>query len=180
MDYKYISQNTLEYLTSRPSCSPYDIYKKLKEFSNSAFYGKGSLTLKDQYSIIKMFIDSEPEIDTSDKKALNELLKIDYFSSNRWGGIPEILNRTVPHGFKEKCFQFLSEKSNIERYLPGNIDIPPKEILKNVHFEILEIDPSSHISSEKIIFKITPVLFDYSRQDTVDGHFWYSPVEMGI
>lgn len=94
-----------------------------------------------------------------------EALKLDFLQNTKTSSLPTVFNRYEVDGFKNKCHEFLQNNENISIYLPSYENIPAKNIIKQIHFELFNIDITKlqevgykidSIKEEQII-----VLFDY-------------------
>ncbi|OPZ84867.1 MAG: (Dimethylallyl)adenosine tRNA methylthiotransferase MiaB [Firmicutes bacterium ADurb.Bin419] len=162
---------TINYLIKNFFYSPFDFYEKLSVYFKKSGYFDRSLSSRELYTIILEFVKkSELEIDL---KVVNELLKFDFLISNNTNNLPEGINRNMDVSFKEKCFEFLKCGENIPKYIPGFEGLPAKQIYGRVHFEIFSFDVTKdNIGGDES----TVVLFDYTTDNPVSGHFCFSKV----
>jgi radical SAM superfamily enzyme YgiQ (UPF0313 family) len=163
-------RNSLNFIIKYFSKSAFDLYERLYFFFvNSGLLNKAH-SARDLYTILLDFfkeVSSKSEFDI-----FNELLKIDYLSSDNSNSLPVNINRVNFPGFKELCFDFLKDHNNIKEYLPGFIGITPKSIFKDVHFEIFDFDIKGF--EESLITKDRNVIvFDYSQKDRITGLYNY-------
>lgn len=162
--------NTLKYTTTRLYSSlPYNFYLDFYRFNSGKGYLERPVSLKKLFDILLDF--AKESFESADVDIINELLKLDYLSRDRSGSLPGGIKRILPEGFKERCFDFLRDKSNIVEYIPFFEDETPKEIFKHVHFEVFNFDVVQYLRYGSIEKKDVVLLFDYSREDKVTSQF---------
>lgn len=149
---------TLEYIIPAFFGSPFEFYRKLSAFGFEKGYLDRALSSRELYSILFEFIKTV--IDQTGYGLLNDYLKLDFLASDSSNNLPGGLERTESKNFKEWCFEFLKNEQNIRTYLPGYINVPAKQIFKNVHFEKFD-----HLK--------TLLLFDYGSKNRVTGLYNY-------
>lgn len=100
--------------------------------------------------------------------AYRELLKFDFLKGTRSPGLPSFLYREIQKDFKNQCHEFLQQRENLVRFLPAYVELPAKQIMKQVHFErftwdvlALEGDPQQLQQGPRE----QVVLFDYQLQN---------------
>lgn len=158
---------TIDYLIKSFFSSPFDFYEKFSEYFKKCGYFKRSLSSRDLYTIVLNFVgESELGIDL---KIINELLKFDFLLSNNTNNLPIGIVRNMDLNFKEKCFEFLKREEYISKYIPSFEGVSAKQIYTKVHFERFLFD----ITKDNIAENKTVVLFDYTTNNDVTGHFHY-------
>jgi len=161
---------TLKYIVDKLYSSlPYNFYRDFYRYNSSKGYLKSPVSLNKLFDIIIGFIEENFSI--SDIYIVNDFLKLDFLSRDKSRSLPEKITRIQPKGFKESCFDFLRNEKNIETYLPDFAGEAPKNIYKNVHFELFNLDVSHYLKDGKIENSETVLLFDYSRADKVTGRY---------
>jgi len=58
---------------------------------------------------------------------LNEILKFDFLVSDNTNNLPKGLERLYIDNFGERCFEFLKNRENVEKFLPEFSDTPAKK-----------------------------------------------------
>ncbi len=104
-----------------------------------------------------------PEVDSN---KVNEYLKLDYLSAHNDPNLPKGIEAVLPSGFRSKCFNFLSCRQNITNYIPQFSNYTPKQILKQVHFEVINIENNE-------VF-----LFNYLKRNRVSGLYEIIPINI--
>ena len=159
-------KSTLNLILANFYKSPFKFFEDLYKFweredLQHAFHGKNQLyiILYDFYNYMGF-----PREDL-----LKEVMKFDYLKNNKTSSLPDVFNRNIESDFKNKCHKFLQNEENIKYYLPSYINLPAKQIIKKVHFEIfsynvgeIDKDPQQlHSIKEKNII----ILFDYDMDN---------------
>ncbi|KAB3534372.1 B12-binding domain-containing radical SAM protein [Alkaliphilus pronyensis] len=113
-------------------------------------------------------------------QVFKEILKFDYLKNTRTSSLPDFFHRETDDGFKNKCHEFLKQEDNLQKFLPGYIDTPAKQIIKRVHFErfkhnVIEIEDNPYLFKEPTE-KNTTVLFDYDIENKSIDHSRYYEV----
>ncbi|MCX7841871.1 MAG: B12-binding domain-containing radical SAM protein [Clostridia bacterium] len=159
--------HTLKYIIGNYFSSPFDFFLELFLYSRQAGFYQQKLSSRQMYTVLMDFMKGRAC--ENDLRVINELLKLDYLSSDSSGNLPQGIERRIIPVFKEMCFEFLKDEKNVEKYLPEFRGMPAKQIFKQVHFELLAADENLR---EKVI------MFNYSRKDAVTGLFNYWEVSL--
>ncbi|MCR1897736.1 B12-binding domain-containing radical SAM protein [Irregularibacter muris] len=129
----HIFDYTIDYLIQHHYQSPFDF------FEDFAIYWEEKDLYRQFHSqkyLYKILLDYCKSI-FGDFSIIHELLKFDYLLTHK-GPLPEFFIENIIENKKEKSFEFLKHGKNIEKYLPEYINNTPKEIYKNVHFELFD------------------------------------------
>ncbi|MDO8610418.1 MAG: DUF4080 domain-containing protein, partial [bacterium] len=169
---------SLNFIISFFSKSAFELYEELYNyFLNNGLYNK-SYSVRDLYKILLGFFNefsSKSEVDI-----LNDLLKMDYLSSDNSNNLPVNINRIIIPGFKELCFNFLKDLNNIDKYIPGFIGVASKNIYKDVHFEVFDFDISKGFKGMFLSKNRNVILFDYSEKNRVTGLYKFQKIPMSL
>ncbi len=159
----------LNNITGNYFTSAFDFYRGFYRYNLEMNRNIQSVSGRDLLSLLLEYAKTVNGIDIASFK---EYLKLDFLASDSSGHLPAILERIVPQGFNDQCYEFLKDQNNLAAYLPAFVGIPAKQIMKNVHFELLSIDICA--KTQSIIDKSYFVyLFDYSTRDAVTGGYKY-------
>jgi radical SAM superfamily enzyme YgiQ (UPF0313 family) len=167
---------TTDYLVSRCFDTPYEFYLNLFwYFINHSKYER-TVPARELYSLLTYYVKSffGPEI----QQEVNELLKLDFLSSDSSGRLPEGLERIQSPGMKESCFEFLKREENIQRYLPRFTGISAKQIYKQVHFEQFSHDVSAADPCKVLAREAAVLLFDYGSKSRITGLFQFYKIDL--
>lgn len=158
---------TLKYVINDMYRSPFEFFREFHTYCMRMNFSGKAFSSRDTYTILLGFIAGiAPE---EKYKIIKDIARLDFLSSDNSNNLPAGLERNIEPGFKEKCFEFLRVSENIEIYLPAFTNLPPKQIIKKVHFEIFNYDVTLPGQKTGIKKGKTVVLFDYSRKDRVTG-----------
>lgn len=168
--------NSIDYVINRYFHSAFDFYKNFYKFNHEAGYLERSISSRQLYTVFLEFLKG---LTTEDEILLiNELLKLDYLSSDNSNNLPEGICRDIPVGFKEKCFEFLKNEKNISTYIPEFKGMPAKHIYKFVHFEVFRYDITEKNNKGRFEKNKCVVLFNYNSKDRVTGLYDCSKVNL--
>lgn len=131
-----------------------------------------SISARGLYDVLAEFIEGTADENVREK--VNELLKLDFLSTDNSNNLPDKVKRRLEPNFKEECFGFLKNEENIRRYLPEYAGIPAKQVYKQVHFESFNYD----VTEGGLEKTRTIVLFDYGQRDKVAGFYRFVKVEL--
>ncbi|MCX8129933.1 MAG: B12-binding domain-containing radical SAM protein [Clostridia bacterium] len=163
----------LEYIMNRLFMSAFEFYEHLSAYYRTKGFMNKPPSSRTLYSILYDFLK---DIAPDRKGFINEILKLDFLSSDNSNNLPEGIEREVMQGFKEWCFDFLKSEQNISLYLPDFKGVPPKQIYKSVHFEIFSKDVLSELGISDLNRGKYVVLFNYSRRSRVTGLYEFKPI----
>jgi radical SAM superfamily enzyme YgiQ (UPF0313 family) len=161
---------SLEYITEEIYTSPFNFYYQFSKFNEERNYLNRLIGAKELYSILHEFIRNSMKEEHF--SILEDLLRLDFLKCDSSGRLPQVLRRHVSPSFRNRCFEFLQDETNIKKYLPEFAGQAAKEIFKRVHFQMFDYD----ITSQNIHVyprKQTVILFDYSTKDRVTEWFKY-------
>lgn len=115
--------------------------------------------------LYEIFMDFYNYKEFSNLEIFKEILKFDFFKNTKTWSVPQVFNRVRIDDFKNKCHKFLQDSDNLKKYLPSYMDMPAKQIIKQVYFQPFNIDVTSlsdiEYKLDKISMEKTVVLFDY-------------------
>ncbi|SDK77454.1 B12-binding domain-containing radical SAM protein [Natronincola ferrireducens] len=98
-----------------------------------------------------------------------EVLKFDYIKHNKTSSLPKFLPIMEGKDFKNKCHKFLQQLEVLEKYLPNYIELPAKQIIKKVHFELFNYNVVDVEKNPKSLIQLqqekTVLLFDYDIEN---------------
>lgn len=150
----------IDYIIDNYFLSAFDFYLGFYNFNIRNKRNIQSVALRDLYLLLLEYSES---IEGIDKVMLRDLLKLDFLASDSSGHLPAGFSSIIPFGFKDKCFEFLKDESNLTIYLTSFAGLPAKQIMKNVHFEYLNG---------------SVCLFDYSGKDAVTGRYKFHIIDI--
>lgn len=167
---------SLNFAAGRLFESPFDFYHEFYLYCTGKGYLKWSLANRELYTVLLEFFKGF--VSTGDTGIFNELLKLDFLSSDNSGNLPAGIEREVVYSFKDRCFEFLKDEGNVTRYLPEFEGIPAKQIFKNVHFEVFNYDVTQKDEDYNYRKARTVVLFNYSKRNRVTGLYKSMKVDL--
>lgn len=167
--------NTLEYMVRHVFSSAFVFYHSFFLYRKENGYDKRAPSSRELYTVLLEFCKkcAEDKEDRNVEILSNELLKLDFLSSDNSGNLPIGIKRMHQDGFKEYCFDFLKDSTNIEKYLPGFKNYPAKQIYKQVHFELFDYNFTEQSPTFNYEKRKTIVLFNYSIRNKVNGLYEY-------
>lgn len=160
---------SLQYLIRHCFSSPFEFYHRFYQYNRKEGFLDRPISSKDCYRVLYDYL--ETILSGSEAETVHELLKFDFLLTDQTGHLPSFLYRELPKSFHENCFGFLKKEENIIRCLPGFINISPKQIFKNVRFEVFEREVTKISVEEEAVAQKTVILFNYQNRDKVTG--WY-------
>ncbi len=157
---------SIEFIIQNFYSNSFKCFEELWKYWKYSGYHHMSHSKNKLYEILIGFYGSNkfdnPEI-------FKEVLKLDFLKNTKTSSLPQILNRIEMDDFKNKCHEFLQRDENIEKYLPLYIGMPVKQIIKQVHFELFNVDVTEldtiGYKIEKIKQEQIVVLFDYLMEN---------------
>lgn len=157
----------LDYIINNYFPSVFDFYLCFYQFNLKMNRNIQSLAGRDLYSLLFEFVKSVEYVDI---ESFKEYLKLDFLASDSSGHLPAVLDRIALDGFKDKCYDFLKDQNNLIKFLPSFAGVPAKQIMKNVHFELILIaEYQKRIKKEDKAPLV--YLFDYTVRDVVTGRY---------
>ncbi len=152
----------LEYIVHKFFSSAFEFYLGFYRYNLSVSRNIQSVSSRDLTAFLLEYATSLESIDIV---SIKECLKLDFLASDSSGHLPEGLERSLPPGFLDRCHEFLRNPDKLAEYLPQFIGTPAKQIMKQVHFEVISMQ----------VF-----LFDYTDRDTVTGRYKFIPIDFAI
>jgi len=156
-------RKSVEYLINAYGKGAYGFYRNFGDFYAAKGFFERGISAREIYSLLLEFGEASQLVD---RELLEELLVFDYLSSDNTGNIPRTLKINIDKAFRDKCFEFLRNPANIEKYLPHMKGISSKEIYKKVYF--LPANYNFKLS-KGLVKRESVILFDYTRKDRVTG-----------
>ncbi len=141
---------------------PYEFYRELAQYCARNGFLDRAVSARELYGIM---LDFAKDTGRYDVRVLNELLKLDFLSSDRSRSLPPGIERIHRDFFGAACRKFLENRDNLARFLPALADLSTGEILKRVHFEIFQFKGKPSV-----------YLFDYENRSRVTGLYRYVDV----
>lgn len=164
-------QQTLKYLIDNHFESAFGFFEDLRIYCRETGFYQKALSARELYNILMKF--AVEVIDVCNVELVNELLKLDFLSTDSSNNLPEGLVREKNINVNELAFEFLKQEANVTEYLPRFLGVPPKQIFKKVHMEVFSYDIiSGDLKKEKAV-----VLFNYSVRDKITGLYEYRKIE---
>ena len=154
---------SLDYIINGYYNSAFEFFDELAEFFENRGLDKLSHSRKALYDILDEFIVHKIGKNTG---VFREFLKFDLVYHQKGVQLPAWASRLQPDNFKESCFEFLKKRTNVEKFLPQFADLPAKKIIKEVDFEVFDINVLETVQEHQK--SKTIVLFDYSVLDVYD------------
>ncbi|MCR4434866.1 MAG: B12-binding domain-containing radical SAM protein [Clostridiales bacterium] len=168
--------NTLDCLIRHYPGTAFEFYRSFALFGLKTGYFGRSVSGRDLYTVLLEFAESfTPE---EVHRQINDLIKLDFLSSDNSSNLPAGVKRNNEPNFKERCFEFLKDEENIRFYLPDYVGIPPKQIFKKVRFQVFDHDVTRIHEDGTMDRSRSVVLFDYGRRDKVTGLYGYKKVDI--
>ncbi len=152
---------SLKFITSKIFSNPFEFYYEFSKYYRIEGYFDKPASSQSLYDILLAFLKTK--VDMTHYELLNELMKFDYLRTNNTRSLPKNLKRIQESSFHQRCFDFLKDENNIAFYLPAQVGFSPKQVFKNVHFEMFSYDILSTQRCPNVI------LFDHTNKDKVTG-----------
>lgn len=124
-----VFSNSMEYLLAKYN-SKYDFFKDLWVFYSTNGYNTVGQSRNNLYEILSKF---------SDDGLFLDILKLDYFTFNKGVNTPKWSLREYDRGLLKERFEILTEEfiaENLKEY----VEMPVKEVVKHLQFEVFEYD----------------------------------------
>lgn len=163
---------SLKYLIHEYGKTAYSLFRDFGQWYEGRGLFERGISSKELYSLLLEFGKNLSGVDS---QLLTQLLIFDFLSSNNTGNIPGSLRYETDGEFRDKCFEFLRNETNIALYLPNMLGKSSKEIYKSVKFFRFDYDISDE---DCYIYNETVVLFDYTSKDRVSGLYKNYPVKL--
>jgi radical SAM superfamily enzyme YgiQ (UPF0313 family) len=160
--------NTIEYILARRMDSPFELFEDISRFWEGNGLHLSKHSQKNMYAHMYRYMTKRLGIP---RAMVNELLKYDFLLSEKALVLPEPIARIEIPLFKQRCYDFLGNQDNVDRYLPDYRGLASKNILKLVHFEAFGTEALRFIKSgiNTDSRDISVVLFDYRNRDKIRG-----------
>ena len=187
--------NSLKFIINNFFNSPFQFYREFYLYNLKHGYLDKPISAREQYTVLINFIEYiVKNLDLQHiqhmeksffKNIMNDLLKLDYLSTNNTGNLPEGINRVIEPGFKDWCQGFLKDNNNVMQYLPSFKGMSGIQILKKIRFEtfgydVLTVQESFlnnlHEEINENLHKKVTILFDYTNRHKVTGVYRYSRI----
>lgn len=141
-------ENTIDYILKNYFHTPFEFFRDF-----ALFWEEKNLFLQphSQKQLYKIFLDYW-ETKNKDCHIIHEILKFDYLLSNN-SPMPTCFTEHPIKFKKEKSFEFVKVKDNVEKYFPEFIDKSPKEIYKRIHFELFNTNILEIVKHENNFIK---------------------------
>lgn len=155
-------RHTLDFLHKILDTNPFEFYRSFSLYWNLKDHFSSSKSLNDLYSILQNFItDQYADILSPEQfNLLNEYLKLDWLLCSRCGSIPASIKRYNHSLVKEKLHEYLkSNLKNIEGF-DSFKNIPTREILKHIGYEVFERDIFGSTPSKRQVLMVYPLKHD--------------------
>ncbi|ABN54381.1 MAG TPA: B12-binding domain-containing radical SAM protein [Hungateiclostridium thermocellum] len=167
-------QRTLKYLIEGFFPSPAAFFEEFSKYYEAAGCYDRSISSRELYTILLDFASSlDMEVNLV---LLNEILKFDFLVSDNTNNLPKGLERLYIDNFGERCFEFLKNRENVEKFLPEFSDTPAKKIYNKVHFEAFRFNVADETLAQDE--DTTVILFDYSQKDSITGHYRFYKIQL--
>lgn len=128
--------NTLEYIeANKTGGMSFDFYRGLYLYCKEMGCLDRPLAARENYAVMLEYLTGRCNVEHVVAK---DLLKLDFLLSDSSGSLPAVLADEVSASFRQKCFDFLRSRDNVNYYLPRMVDLPAKQIYKQVHFELFK------------------------------------------
>lgn len=158
--------NTIEYILADRFGSPYEFFLRLSRYWGDNGLHRMKHGQKRLYSIMYDYMTAGLGMSG---EGVNGLLKYDYLLTEKAFVLPEPLKKTGMPNFKQRCFDFLGNPHNVEKYLPGYAGFTAKQLYKQVHFEVFGRREMEYINMGPHKDAGAVILFDYSKPGGIRG-----------
>ncbi len=169
LEYFYNSHrfdNIIRYAVQQYSKGPFGFYDRLAGYWEEKGLHRSRHSLKNMYALLYDYLTGHLGLPSL---TVNEIMKLDFLLRERALVLPRPLKKLEFLHFKQRCYDFLNNTENLEKYLPGYRHLPSKNIYKMVHFEVFDprglkaLDEYRDMEGrDKIV-----LLFDYMDRDKI-------------
>ncbi len=180
---------SLEFFIEKYFGSPFAFYESFYEYHCDNGYLDIPSSLRDQYRIFNSFyMKMMPAFENSDRTDedvlfFGELLRLDFLASDNSGTLPDFMERRGDPLLKDKYTDFLRNTSLVNHIIPEAYGMTPKQILKDVHFELIRLnllnsDVEGEISFRSfcLVKEANVFIFNYFYRDKVTSRYQFSPL----
>lgn len=167
---------SLEYVIGQFYPTAFEFYREFHTFNRQRGYLKYPVSSREQYSILIEFLKRNTACEVFCIAV--DMLKLDFLSTDNSGNLPGGMQSQAGGDFKDRCFAFLKDESNVALYLPQYQGVPAKQIFKQVHFEVFDYGVHQEGENSEIAMKRTVILFDYGSRSRVTGRYKYHAVNL--
>lgn len=138
--------------------SPFRFFEALAAFYEAKGYHLAAHSNLEYYTILHEFFQSRTK---GEETLFQWYAKFDLYSHEKAKKLPDWLTVSLPEEkqWKEKSYQFYSDRKQIQTYLPQYAEMDTKQIYRQAHIEVF---PFSPLTGEK---EETPILFNYRNCD---------------
>lgn len=148
-------QKTLEYLlTFFPT--PFDLFQALGDFYETNQLHLAPHSKVEYYTILRNFFLT---LKQGDETHFQWCVRYDCYSHEKAKKLPEWLTVEKISQYKNKIYDFIDMRENVEKLLPEYAEFDTKQIIRNAHIDVFPFHPVSLKSGD------TAVLFNYRRCD---------------
>ncbi len=157
-------EKSLTYIIRYFYPSPFSFFEALAHYFEREGISEVSHSQKALYDILFTFYCKSIGKNIA---VFGEYLKFDWVYKHKNAVLPKWAYIYTAPLFKEKCFSFLKDKDNIQQYLQQYKGEAAKKIIKQVHFEMFDIDVLDKIEKCPKVAK-TVALFDKKTENVWD------------
>ena len=159
-----VFEKSLGYVLRSFYPSPFRFFEDLAAYFEEQGLDKRSHSRKALYDILFEFYDRAIGREAG---VFTQYLKFDLLHHQKGVQLPYWAKKADMPRFQEKCFEFLKKEENIQILLPQYLGMPAKKVIKQVGFEVFDINVLAGDAACKQGEK-TVVLFDYDRRKAYD------------
>lgn len=161
-------ENSLNYVINSYFDQPFDFYESFAEYWEGKCHDSKAHSRVDLYRILLEFYH---EVVNENVELFRNIVKFDYLYNTKTATIPEFMDTRKTNKLKQMRHEFLKNLENLQIYLPDYLDVPPKKIVNEVHFEEFNYDILKFIDSNFESNSISPsrtiILFVYDFDNKV-------------
>jgi hypothetical protein len=157
-----VFRESLRYILNHYYSSPFHFFEVLGDYFEKQGLNKMSHSRKALYDILYEFYEKKIK---QDVPIFTQYLKFDLILNQKGAQLPYWCDRDEKPGFRERCFEFLKNEQNVQKYLPKYAGMPAKKIIKEVGFEQFKFDVLNKQAGTKG-FSPTVILIDYATGKT--------------
>jgi radical SAM superfamily enzyme YgiQ (UPF0313 family) len=170
---------SIKYIIKNIFNSPFRFYESFYSYCSENGFINNQTGIRAMYVIFDGFADTC--MADMERAAMRELLRLDFLASDPSGTLPDFLENRTGQFFKDRCFDFLKE-SDISAIIPEAVGMTPKQIFKQVHFEVFHLDicntPSGEFDAVYGEESRNVYVFNYMSRDKVSGRYQFHKIEL--
>jgi radical SAM superfamily enzyme YgiQ (UPF0313 family) len=157
---------TLDFLLHALDTAPFEFYRRLSCYWNLKGHFDSSKSVKELYSILKSFAGDTfaGSLDAEQFCLLNEYMKLDWLLYVRSGSMPPEIIRFDHAPIKEKIHGYIKDKFADSGAFEAFKNIPVREILKHVGYEVFLRDIFSDVPLKCEVIMFFPLKPDPGRK----------------